>query len=111
MESGERAEFRNRIEKEIEAQKHLIEGLRETSKPVAPDNAIGRLTRMEAINSKSVSEASLSSAIIRLGKLEKALEKVDDPGFGICVRCDEPIAMGRLLLLPESAVCVSCASR
>ncbi|PIQ98711.1 MAG: hypothetical protein COV66_15670 [Nitrospinae bacterium CG11_big_fil_rev_8_21_14_0_20_45_15] len=111
MEANEREEFRKQIEAEIQAQKHLIEGLKETSKPVAPDNAIGRLTRMEAINSKSVSEASLHSASLRLTKLERALTKVESPDFGICMRCDEPIPRARILLLPESVVCVACASR
>ena len=95
----------------IEAEKHLIESLVKTSQPIAPDNAIGRLTRMEAIGSRAVSEASLNSARIKLTKLETALEKVDEPDFGICLRCSNPIPSGRIMLLPECVVCVSCAEK
>lgn len=111
MDNDRRAEFKKNIAAEIEVQKHLIESFTETSKPVAPDDAIGRLTRMEAINSKSISEASLNSAKAKLVKLEKALSKVDFPDFGICVRCLNPIPEGRIMLMPENVLCVSCAEK
>ena len=62
MNEHERAELKQKIIEEIRTQKHLIESFTETSKPVAPDNAIGRLTRMEAISSKGITEASLNSS-------------------------------------------------
>ena len=109
MNEQERAELKQKIIEEIETQKHLIESFEETSKPVVPDNAIGRLTRMEAISSQGISEASLNSAKVKLAKLEKALEKVHLPEFGVCVRCSNSIPQGRIMLMPESTVCVNCA--
>lgn len=49
MSPEERNQLKRGIVEEIEAQKRLIESLKETSMPIAPDNAIGRLTCMEAI--------------------------------------------------------------
>lgn len=109
MSSNDRAVLKQQILDAIDEQKKLIARLVETSKPVAPDNAIGRLTRMEAINDKSVSEASLGSARTKLHKLETALGKIGDPDFGICVRCEQPIPPGRIMLMPESTVCVPCS--
>lgn len=109
MNENERTELKQRIIEEIGTQKHLIESFKETSKPVAPDNAIGRLTRMEAISSQGISEASLNSSKAKLAKLEKALEKIDLPEFGVCVRCLKSIPQGRIMLMPESTVCVNCA--
>ncbi len=109
MGPDEKEQLKRAIAEEIEKQNHLIESLTETSKPVAPDNAIGRLTRMEAISSRGISEASLNSARSKLARLETALEKVDQPDFGMCVRCDKPIPQGRIMLMPESTVCVQCA--
>jgi len=109
MTPQERQTLKQKIIEEIAAQKVLIASLRETSKPVAPDNAIGRLTRMEAINDKSVSEASLASAQTKLSKLETALGKVDLPEFGICTLCEKPIPHGRVMLMPEHPFCVPCA--
>ena len=111
MNSEEREKLKREIVDEIEAQKHLIDSLEETSKPVAPDNAIGRLTRMEAISSKAVSEASLNSAKTKLAKLTTALEKVDQPDFGICIRCEKPIPPGRVMAMPENVLCVPCAEK
>ena len=88
-----------------------IPQLEESSKPVPPDNAYGRLSRMEAINSKSISEAGLRSARSKLSRLESALRKIDDDDFGVCLSCDKPIPIGRILLVPESTLCVTCADR
>ena len=109
MNSEEQKELKKEILNEIRIQTYQIQSLQKSVKPVAPDNAIGRLTRMEAIGSKAISEASLSSARTKLAKLETALRKVGDPGFGICKRCSNPIPKGRIMLLPESVVCVACA--
>ncbi len=111
MKPEERNQLKREIVDEIEAQKRLIESLNETSKPVAPDNAIGRLTRMEAISSRGVSEASLNSAKTKLAKLETALEKVDQPDFGICIRCEKPIPRGRIMAMPENVLCIPCAEK
>ena len=106
-----RVKLEQKIIEEIKIQKHLIESFEEASKPVAPDNAIGRLTRLEAISSQGISEASLNSAKAKLAQLEKALEKVHLPQFGICARCSNSIPQGRIMLMPESAICVSCAEQ
>ena len=111
MDNEGRVGLKKRIVEEIEVQKHLIESFTETSKPVSPDNAIGRLTRMEAISSQNISEASLNSAQAKLVKLNKALSKVDFPDFGICVRCNNPIPQGRIMLMPEIVLCVFCAEK
>ena len=111
MDDEGRVGLKKQIVEEIEVQKHLIESFTETSKPVSPDNAIGRLTRMEAISSQNISEASLNSAQAKLVKLNKALSKVDFPDFGICVRCNNPIPQGRIMLMPEIVLCVFCAEK
>ncbi len=111
MNPVERQELKKKIEEAIEGQKILIANLAETSKPVAPDNAIGRLSRMEALNDRAVSEASLNAARHKLSRLETALGKVDQPDFGLCVRCDNPIPAGRILLMPEATRCVPCSEK
>ncbi|MBT5633418.1 MAG: hypothetical protein HOH38_08900 [Nitrospinaceae bacterium] len=111
MDDEARVELKKKIIAEIEVQKHLIQSFTITSKPVAPDNAIGRLTRMEAISSQGISEASLNSSRTKLVKLEKALSKIDLPEFGICLHCSAPIPQGRIMLMPENVLCVSCAEK
>jgi DnaK suppressor protein len=78
---------------------------------VEPDNAIGRITRMEAINSKNMNEAALVKSTNTLDKLHRCLKKTDDPDFGYCMNCEEPIPYKRLLIMPEASLCVPCAQK
>ena len=109
MNSIEKEELKKSILIEIKSLKKQIESLYKSVQPVEPDRAIGRLTRMEAIGSKAVSEAVMSSSQIRLTKLETALDKVENVQFGVCIRCAGPIPTARMLLMPESTACVTCA--
>ena len=103
--------LRAHIRKKISGTKEDIQSFQELSRPVSPDNAIGRLTRMEAINSKSINEAALRKARTTRSLLEKALRTIDSDDFGLCRACEEPIAFARLMAMPEAALCVACATR
>tara|TARA_B100000686_G_C16715859_1_gene931939 strand:+ start:65 stop:403 length:339 start_codon:yes stop_codon:yes gene_type:complete len=111
MANNDLKELKEKIKREIREQRKLIQSLERNSKPVAPENAIGRLTRMEAINNKSISEASLVNAYSKVKKLKKALERIDDSDFGICESFGKRIPHGRIMLMPESTICVPCAER
>jgi DnaK suppressor protein len=102
-------EIRVRIQAEIDKTSLQIEGYKENTQPISPENAIGRISRMDAINNKSVAEAALRQAEDKLGKLKTVLGKVGSPEFGICVRCKNEIPLGRILIRPESLLCVHCA--
>ncbi len=109
MEAKHKAELRAIIANKLQAVKEDIAAYRRLAKPVAPDNAIGRLTRMEAISSQGINEAALSKALAALYKLENALSKIDHSDFGRCRECEEPIPLARLKVLPEADLCVPCA--
>ena len=109
MENIEKAKLKANIEEKLIAIKDDIASYELLTKPVSPDNAIGRLTRMEAINSKSINESVLRKARDTRSQLERALAKIDDPDFGLCRECDEPIPSARLMVLPETDLCLQCA--
>ena len=102
-------EIKARILKEIEKTKARIEEYKGMTAPQGPDDAIGRLSRMDAINNKSVMEAGQREAETKLQKLEYVLGNVGKPDFGICKQCNNPIPVGRIILRPESIYCVNCA--
>lgn len=97
------------IRSEIEALKLDIGRMEELIQPVPPDNAVGRLSRMEAISEKSVNEATLRAARVRQTRLEQTLGLLDDDDFDHCAVCDNPIPFARLELVPESRLCITCA--
>jgi len=110
MTEAERKEFKRFAEEEMAALRAEIPRLAEQVKPVAPDNAIGRVSRMDTIVNQSVAEAQLSKARVRLARLEEAMKRVDeDEEFGLCLDCGEPIPMARLKAMPETSYCVDCA--
>lgn len=98
------------INDEISKTEQSIKDLEEQNKPIEPDVSLGRLTRMDAINNKSVIEASLNQSKLRLNSLNNALTKIGSEDFGICIGCDEEIPIARFLIRPESVYCVNCAS-
>ena len=85
-----------------------IKRLKEVTQPISPDPSIGRLTRMDAINTKSINEANLHQAETRLGRLQNALNRLHHDDFGLCSECEEPISQKRLKILPETTVCMAC---
>ena len=105
----DQVEIKHKIIEEISKTEKLIEEYKEMSGPVEPDDAIGRITRMDAINNKSVTEASLRQAEEKLRNLKKVLSKHGTKDFGLCLRCGKQIPVGRILFRPESLYCVNCA--
>ena len=102
-------ELKQKLLDEISKTKLLIIEYQEMTKPIAPDVAIGRISRMDAINNKSVTEAAMRQAEEKLRNLQRVLSKIDDKDFGVCLKCHKPIPLGRILIRPESLYCVNCA--
>ena len=111
MTDQDRNQLKTKIIETIAHTEKEIERMKDATKPIYPENAIGRISRMDAINNKGVAEASLRSANRKLSKLQVALSKIDSPEFGICTRCKQPIPPARLMYMPESTYCVRCADR
>lgn len=111
MTKDEKDQLERHIRQRIDSVNGDIVAFKSGSLPVSPDNAIGRLTRMEAINSKSIYEAALGKARVTRSLLESALRTIDSEDFGLCRDCEEPIAFARLMAMPEATLCVACASR
>ncbi|MBQ81589.1 MAG: TraR/DksA family transcriptional regulator [Crocinitomicaceae bacterium] len=99
------------IKKSIEETHKDISKLKELTKPISPENAIGRVSRMDAINNKGVNEVALRNAINKLALLESALQRIGHEDFGLCIRCKNEIPIARILLMPQSNRCVHCAAR
>ena len=109
MNKEDKQDIKKRILEELKKTEELILDYKESTKPISPENAIGRVSRMDAINNKSVVEAALRKAEEKLNKLNLVLDKVNDADFGLCMRCGNPIPIGRILLMPQSRNCVRCA--
>lgn len=111
MKDTEKKQLKAAMEKKRDEIIKLIVDLKEATKPMGLDNSIGRVSRMDYINNKSVSEASLRKAEDDLKALDRWLSLYESEKFGKCSTCGNEINLNRLLLLPASTRCVNCSGR
>lgn len=111
MDDAKRSELLTKLEEQLKKLEVDVAELQELTKPIAPENAIGRISRMDAINNKSINDAARRTAEARLAAIKEAIQRIDDPEFGKCRKCKTEIQEGRLILMPESPFCIRCASR
>ncbi|HCI71301.1 MAG TPA: hypothetical protein DF712_02895 [Balneola sp.] len=108
MTSKEKAQLISILNSKIVSVKVDIEELQELIKPIPLDASIGRISRMDAINNRTINESSLREKKKILQRLEKALERSGDKDFGNCQKCGNEIPFGRLEYMPHVTRCVDC---
>jgi len=58
---------------------------------------------------RSQSSAILGSSQQHLREIDAALQRMDEGRYGLCTSCGSGIALGRLQVRPQAALCISCA--
>ena len=111
MTGPEREQLRAIITQQIETLQQDIANLEILVTPIAPDVAIGRLSRMEAIAEKGVNQTKLHLSRQKLASLQQAQQHLASPEFGACEICDEPIPLARSKLMPDTRTCVACLEK
>ena len=101
--------IKNIIEEKIKDLVFEIDELRQIAKPIEPENSIGRISRMDAINNKSINDRMLRNSLQKLKNLNTGLKRLENVDFGICIKCKREININRLLLIPETLKCVKCS--
>ncbi len=72
--------------------------------------AVGRLSRMDALQNQAMAKAQQARRDLERKRLRHALATMDDGEYGYCEDCGEDIPVARLQLDPGATRCVSCAS-
>jgi DnaK suppressor protein len=111
MTQEEKIQLKQAIQEKIEENNQKLVDLREATKPMGLESAIGRVSRMDYINNKAIAEGEIQKAEIKLKALERWLSVYDTDQFGKCSKCGQEININRLLLLPESTRCIRCAGK
>jgi DnaK suppressor protein len=71
----------------------------------------GRLSRMDAMQQQAMAAATAQRRSAERARIEAALARIASGDFGLCLRCDDDIAPGRLEIDPEATLCIRCAGR
>jgi len=93
------------LQSELEAQ---LDQSDDATRAVAPDDAIGRLTRMDAIQQQRMAIEERRRRMVRRQQVAGSLAAVANGDYGACRRCQEPIGYARLKARPESPFCLAC---
>jgi DnaK suppressor protein len=80
----------------------------EGARPVDLDEPIGRLSRMEAMQQQSMTQANRRAAQRRLQQVEAAKTRIDRDEYGECAECGEAVGFKRLAVRPEAPLCIGC---
>jgi DnaK suppressor protein len=108
---NQRETYRKLLTDIAEDLRHQLAAEDPTKDSIKLDNAIGRLTRMEAIQAQSMGAEGRRRAEQRMTRIQRALDRLEKGIFGDCTACGEEIPEGRLGLLPDAALCIRCAQR
>lgn len=108
MNKTEKAKLRKEVGKLLAELGEDIAYLEKATKPIAPENAIGRISRMDAINNQNINKSLLRSKHEQKLHYEQLLEKLKQSDFGICTHCSGDIPYLRILRVPQSTICVNC---
>lgn len=74
-------------------------------------SSVGRLSRMDAMQSQAMALETKRRREIELTRIEAALERIDEEEYGYCASCEEEINRRRLEIDPANPFCVECASK
>lgn len=109
MDDGFIEDARQRLVRRAAELRKTIGHIKDETGPVAPDNAIGRLTRLDAMQAASMRTALGREHEVELRHVDRALDAIAGGEYGSCRRCKGPISEARLRAKPEAFICLACA--
>lgn len=111
MNESETARFRALIEARLAELRNEDALGQDSQKTVELDQqSVGRLSRMDALQSQAMAKAGQARRDIETRRLGAALARIAEGEFGWCEECGEAIAPRRLEFDPAATRCISCAS-
>ncbi len=110
MDKENREHFKEKL-LQLRAEIQEVDDLsRESTRPVELDqSAIGRVSRVDAIQAQQMSLASARRRQEQSNAIEGALRRIDFGEYGPCFVCGEDLDMRRLEADPTNTRCLACA--
>lgn len=94
----------------LELEQNSASGQQAQSVVELDQQAVGRLSRMDALQNQAMAKAQQARRDLETRRLQAALARIKEGEFGYCEDCGDEIPRGRLELDLGASKCVSCAS-
>lgn len=105
-------EFRQQLELQQKTLQDQLQQSDDNSKPVELDQqSVGRVSRIDAIQQQQMASANRGQTTVLLQQVTAALKRIESASYGLCLICDEPIALLRLQAQPHTGNCIICQSK
>lgn len=104
----QRAELRNLLERERAVLARQVARAKAAGPVQLDQSVVGRLSRIDALMNQGLAQGSEARAVEELGLVEDALGRLEAGTYGSCHSCRQPIAVARLLVIPEARDCARC---
>lgn len=95
----------------LNKREHLLAEARrtlETDMVISPDERMDEVDQASSEYMQAFSFRLRGRERFLMGKIELALQKIDDNTYGLCEECDEQISLKRLRARPEAQLCIQC---
>ena len=109
MNSGDLDKYKTKLSQLCLEIEDYLEKSEPSAAAVEPDNALGRLSRMEAMQDQQMVLELRRRKKRQLLDVENALKRIEQNTFGSCMFCGQLISTDRLDAFPEVQTCVKCA--
>jgi len=101
--------FKNKLLSSQEELQNDLSSGQDAAEVVQLDTSIGRLSRMDAMQSQQMALELQRRKQNQLQSVSNALKRLADGSYGLCRRCRKPIAEERLDFQPDVLLCIHCA--
>jgi DnaK suppressor protein len=92
-------------------QQQIVNSAEQTQPVTLDQQAVGRVSRIDAIQQQHIAIASQQQAKTLLAQVQAALVRIGAGDYGYCLECDEMIALPRLQAQPYARWCLRCQAR
>ena len=110
-----RVERNARLRAKLESMLHELLSLRAATEQsraavTLDQQSVGRVSRIDAMQAQQLALAADRQRQAQIGRIRRALDRIEEGEFGFCVECGNEIAEGRLEIDPSAHLCIRCAS-
>ncbi|MBA4136140.1 MAG: molecular chaperone DnaK [Opitutus sp.] len=111
MQPHDQETFRPAIVARLEAIKVELVDLSDSTQPISPDAAIGRLSRLDSMQMQQMALAGKRRLEDERTRLVEAQHRIDAGNYGRCLLCGSDISAERLGYQLDATTCVPCLNR